>query len=88
MQPTILYIHDPASDLAPEALRELGAVLSAEEDRAWRLERCRARRRGDDSTNARPVPSPGWRVFPAGHASAESPSSPKMAASSHCSALS
>lgn len=47
MQPTILYIHDPTAGLAPEALRNLWAGLSAEEDRAWRLERCRAQHAGE-----------------------------------------
>ena len=47
MQPTILYIHDPTALLAPQALRNLWAGLSAEEDRPWRLERCRAQRCGE-----------------------------------------
>ncbi len=47
MQPTILYIHEPEARLTPEALRNLWAGLSAEEDCAWRLERCRAQRRGE-----------------------------------------
>lgn len=47
MQPTILYIHDPTAILAPEALRNLWAGLSAEEDSTWRLERCRTQRRGE-----------------------------------------
>ena len=47
MQPTILYIHDPAAAHAPQALRELWAGLSPSEDRPWRLERCRAQRCGE-----------------------------------------
>lgn len=47
MLPTILYIHDPAARLAPEALRQTWADLSAAEDCAWRLERCRAQRCGE-----------------------------------------
>ncbi|MBQ7851213.1 MAG: hypothetical protein IJ343_15920 [Clostridia bacterium] len=47
MQPTILYIHDPAALLSPEPLCSMWAALSPEESRAFRLMSCRVQRIGD-----------------------------------------
>ena len=42
MQPTILYIHDPAGSLSPEPLCSMWAALSPEDSRAFRRTGCRA----------------------------------------------
>ena len=47
MQPTILYIHDPAAHLSPEPLCSMWAALSPEDSRVFRRTGCRAQRVGD-----------------------------------------